>query len=328
MRFHPSFRKYPQVVPVRPRRPIFLILSIWLLVIREQNVAAAALASGSPRNRAHYHPQGVPPEYGRRSVRGSNDLEQIKAFIFGGVDSSSSVLIDGNNVRSFAGFHRLGAIDLTCAVSRWYDRCKESTRPKVSVVWDGGNGPSASLVTDFCEEAVGERVKTVSAAFSGPDESADDIIVQGCCFLDGLRGRIAVFTSDANLGHRCLLQCRQADVRVFHSVYLAWLLEENESMKSHKLGCGYSSVLVSSAHYLTEPDFWERDERREQVKLLQSFLESSTEVSGLVGSGGDIRDIDAIPKWINMGCPGLSVGQVTKIGSMMYAIDRDKIYQQ
>jgi hypothetical protein len=129
-------------------------------------------------------------------------------------------LVDGNNIRNSFGFEAVSALQLTKKLSSW----SRTPQPQVICFWDGGSQKKSNLAMSML------------SVFSGPDDNADNLMVQCCSFLshqlpnnpsksslqtlssgdraddDGInihqrqKQTILVFTSDANLANRCKMQ--------------------------------------------------------------------------------------------------------------------------
>ena len=257
------------------------------------------------------------------------------------------ILVDGNNIRNSFGFQAVSALQLTKKLSCWsrtggvsHGDCVTGngtgTGTGVSILEDNNNNntplssastsstprPQVICVWDGGSDVISQRAMSGLTAFSGSVGNADDLIVQCCAFLSQPQicpprknRTIVVFTSDANLANRCKLQLMgesssRIDCQFYHSIYLRLLLGDEDGAST---GTCRSSSSSSSSVDTFAPD-WEREERRNSVQKLQSFLESVHEVR----VDENQEPMNCICEWINNGLGGLKIGRVTKGGSILY----------
>ena len=265
--------------------------------------------SYSPNPRA-IHPNGKLPTI----IQAKRKVQSVRQAIFQNYSDAAPIiiLVDGNNIRNSFGFQSMSAVQLTEKMSFWSKTVGEShemsmPKPQIVCVWDGG------------QTRTSQRALSTLAGYSGPDGNADDLIVQCCSFLssqirsstsiDHERQTVVVFTSDANLANRCLLQSMEdessnIDFQIYHSIHLCLLLEDEGA--------------VSNGLDIFAPD-WEREERRTSVTELQSFVENTKEHHVEEPQDFMVR----IGKWINGGLEGLKIGRVTKGGSILYTCQEE-----
>jgi len=257
------------------------------------------------------------------------------------------ILVDGNNIRNSFGFQAVSALQLTKKLSCWsrtggvsHGDSHGVTGTGGSILEDNNNTPLSSTSTsstphphpqiicvwDGGSDVISQRAGISGlTAFSGSVGNADDLIVQCCAFLSQphicpprKKRTIVVFTSDANLANRCKLQLlgegrlcsSRIDCQFYHSIYLRLLLEDEDGTSTGTCSSNSSS---SSSLDTFAPD-WEREERRNSVQKLQSFLESVQEVR----VDDNHEPMNCICEWINNGLGGLEIGRVTKGGSILY----------
>lgn len=266
-------------------------------------------------NPRHPHPQGSPPT--AKTPKTLTTLSKIRECL----GEAPHVLVDGNNVRGAVGSpHLSDATAMTGAISDVTSKCyrrhglsisKPLPPPLTAVVWDGGKGGTPSA------KALIGNDRNAAAVFSGENSNADDVVVQLCAYLDedDDTPTVVVFTSDVNLAGRCELQSARRGVRVFHSVYLVWLLEEEAEDGGMERG---DSGRMKWSHL--EPD-WEREERRESVLRLQSSVLVRSCGEGDDEEAGGRFGVGRLVCWFDEACPGVQIGRVTKGGSILYAFD-------
>lgn len=276
------------------------------------------------------------------------------------------VLIDGNNVRNSYGYTKMSATDLTKKLvstnlepviknisTNEKQKRKHHPSPHFNIicVWDGSeNHTSSSLVwndfispsEDIMNTTILLRDHPMLTVCSASESTADDVIVKLCTFLSSTfspistynknlqkfeRPPILIFTSDANLMNRCVMQLndeaentihqKKSKDLFYHSIYLRLLLESHNDREE-------DIEKVTEENQIFTPD-WERQERRDSVvSLLQEIsLVNEKYKTGLniTSFHSDISSegiMENISQWINSGMRIIEIGRVTKGGSILY----------
>jgi len=280
----------------------FLYIVALLRIAQDSSTLCYTL---NPRS---HHPNGQLPTKGQAIQKLPSIWDALERSTSRDGDTAPLVLIDGNNIRNSFGYRSVSALNLTQMLSDWAD-----TKLSAGVIcmWDGGGAVAC------------DRANSTLAISSGPDENADDLLVQCCAFLyrQKYSRSVFVFTSDANLANRCKMQMTDAKFEpsssitteishyIHHSVYLCLLLNADADLEQN----------------LMNPD-WERHERRSSVKELQSQLvarQHEIETRRRIHSADDDNSkvMKDVKEWIISGRPGLEIGRVTKGGSVLYQME-------
>ena len=204
----------------------FVLILLLANTILHHHPSHSLNSSAHAPNPRAVHPDGRPPTIAqaKKKVKAIEQnvfsLKQDDEDVVDARSGTVTFLVDGNNIRNSFGFEAVSALELTKKLSSW----SRTPQPQVICFWDGGTQKKSNLAMSML------------SVFSGPDDNADNLMVQCCSFLshplppdnpsksslqtvslgdrtddDGIniqrqRHTILVFTSDANLANRCKMQ--------------------------------------------------------------------------------------------------------------------------
>jgi len=304
-------------------------------------LARVLMALGNPK---HRHPQGPKPA-SKHNAKAVAELKRLKDYLADG----ANVLVDANNVYHDCVGHvtetwdtmkdqdegrgyNISAEGLTKAISAELQltclHCNNaSSRPFTAVVWDSERPIRKPKTPPWAARMASGN----SAVIFGESSTADTVIVQLCAYLEKSDLPLVIFTSDFNLAGRVALQSQRA--QVFHSLYLIWLLEDvsssfadnDERLRLYEREAE-SSVEIKKQFGLFKSRVWKHTRLKEKRARQRKEALGSLKSRKALARQEDAtlrRSVEAasVVRWFNGGCKGLSLGRVTKGGSILYDFD-------
>ena len=326
--------------------PFDIFVTSVLLLFHLLHSGVVVVVSSYGLNPKAIHPNGRLPTSIAKARQLTNDIHREIFFNINPSNeedddtedtASTIVLVDGNNIRNAYGYENMSALQLTNSMmssSCWANNNNDEMQHGVSIIciWDGGSKCTSQQVDAPSSSSQQPHQLVV---YSGPDGNADDLIVQCCAFISSSSRRrqvdyskVIVFTSDANLANRCQMQLimgeeeesdggdrsclgKKRDHHIYHSIHLCLLLEEYD-----KDGNVINNGVSNNSHGFA-PD-WERSERRKSVEELQTYFDSTTSSPQMEKYSVNDKGIECIRRWIKNGLNGITIGRVTKGGSILY----------